>query len=577
MSTVEAPDQERPRAKHLPIRHHDEPLVVPARMVNEVLYCERLFYLEWVQGEFADNRFTVEGREVIHRRVDKKRGTPKAAPSAEDEAQPWQATSVWLTSERLGLTGKVDLVEADGSGLVVPVEYKRGRRPRVPEGAWLPERAQLCAQGMLLEEHGYRCEEGWIWFAGSRARVAIPFDEALRDVVRRALDRARHLARAGTLPPPLDDDPRCKGCSLSSICLPDEVHLLRGERSARVRPLHPRQDYRVPLYVHQQGSRVGVKKDRLKVTPRDGEPVEVRVRNTSQVCVFGHVQISTQAIRALLSRHVPVTFFSTGGWYLGRTLGHDTNNAELRAAQYATVGDEARSLAVARVLVGDKIANQRTLLRRNHPDPPAAALKELKFLGRKAQRAETAATLLGLEGAAAHLYFRLLPSMLKKADDAARLAFDFTGRNRRPPKDPVNAMLSLAYALLTKDWALTLQQVGFDPLLGLYHQPRFGKPALALDLMEPFRPLIADSTVLTAINTGAVRPGHFQQTPFGCSLTRAGRSAFIGAYERRLEQKVRHPLFDYRASYRRILELHARLLARHVLGELPAMPSFRTR
>lgn len=575
MSTAKAADEPKARAKHLPIRE-DPPLIVPARMVNEVLYCERLFYLEWVQGEFADNFFTVDGREVVHRRVDRPRGRAEPPVSNEEEAEPWEATSVWLTSDRLGLTGKVDLVEADGRGTVVPVEYKRGRRPRVPEGAWLPERAQLCAQGMLLEAHGYTCREGWIWFAGSRARVVVPFDDALRAEVQRALARARILTREARLPPPLDDDPRCKGCSLSSICLPDEVHLLRREREKRVRPLHPRQDYRVPAYVHQQGSRVGVKKDRLKITPREGEPVEVRIRNTSQLCLFGYVQMSTQATRALLARDVPVTYFTTGGWYLGRTLSHDTNNAELRAAQYAAVTDPAASLDVARILVADKITNQRTLLRRNQGQPTPAALKELKLLARKATNAESPATLLGLEGAAARLYFQSFSSMLKVDEDQG-LPFDFSVRNRRPPKDPVNALLSLAYALLTKELALTLQNVGFDPLLGLFHRPRFGKPALALDLMEPFRPIIADSTVLTVLNTGAVRPGHFRVTPFGCSLTRHGRTAFISAYERRLEQKVRHPLFEYRATYRRVLELHARLLSRHLLGELPTMPTFRTR
>jgi CRISPR-associated protein Cas1 len=151
------------------------------------------------------------------------------------------------------------------------------------------------------------------------------------------------------------------------------------------------------------------------------------------------------------------------------------------------------------------------------------------------------------------------------------------GRNRRPPKDPVNALLSFAYSMLTREWTITLSAVGLDPYRGYYHQPRFSRPALSLDMMEPFRPLIADSTVLTAINNGEVRPTDFVRSAGACVMSDAGRKRFIGAFERRMQQEVTHPIFKYRVSYRRLLEVQARLLIRHLAGEIPEYPNFVTR
>jgi CRISPR-associated protein Cas4 len=244
-----AEEEPTARAKPLPLGLRgpppSPPTHVPARMVNEVLYCERLMHIEWVQGDFADNAFTVEGR-LVHRRADRPGGAmpPLAstavggpgekaeAPDAEDlqtdpGPPPYTARSVWLTSDALGLTAKIDVVESETDGTVVPIEYKRGRAPDVAEGAYLPERAQLCAHVLLLREHGYRCEHGALYFAGSRRRVAVTIDE---DLVRRtllAVTRAKELASVGDAPAPLTDDPRCNGCSLVGVCLPDETNLLR--------------------------------------------------------------------------------------------------------------------------------------------------------------------------------------------------------------------------------------------------------------------------------------------------------------------------------------------------------------
>ena len=207
---------------------------------------------------------------------------------------------------------------------------------------------------------------------------------------------------------------------------------------------------------------------------------------------------------------------------------------------------------------------------------------------RLAQRAEGAASLeelLGLEGAAARIYFGRFAGMIKRETEAGEteageteaLGFDFRSRNRRPPRDGVNALLSLGYSLLAKDLTVACYAVGFDPMIGFYHQPRHGRPALALDLMEPLRPLIADSAVLSAVNTRMVSEKDLVQAGRAVSLTPAGRKAFFRAYELRMDTLVTHPLFDYRVSYRRLLEIQARLLAKRLEGDLDDYPVFVTR
>jgi CRISPR-associated protein Cas1 len=281
-------------------------------------------------------------------------------------------------------------------------------------------------------------------------------------------------------------------------------------------------------------------------------------------------------LAALFDLNIPVFFFSQGGWFRGRTSTHGSKNVELRVQQYRAADDTEAALGLARSFVTTKIRNQRTLLRRNAPRVGAVVLGELESLAKKAERAASVESLLGLEGTAARTYFGAFSKMLK-GDAEALGAFDMNGRNRRPPRDPINALLSFAYALLVKDCALALSVAGLDPMLGYLHRPRYGRPALALDLMEEMRPLIADSTVLMAVNNKEVRPSDFSVTVVGTALKAPGRKRFLATYERRMDQLVSHPLFGYRISYRRLLEVQARLLGRTITGEIPAYPAFRTR
>jgi CRISPR-associated endonuclease Cas1/CRISPR-associated protein Cas4 len=552
---------------------HDLPLL-PVRMLNEYQYCPRLAYLEWVQGEWADSADTVEGRSV-HRRVDKPAGAlppPEELPAEEK----LHARSITLSSNRLGLIAKMDLVETD-EGFVIPVDYKRGKRPHVALGAYDPERVQLCAQALILEEHGYRVREGVLYFAASRERVRVQLDDDLRAQTRNAIDGLRLVAAGGTIPPPLVDSPKCPRCSLVGICLPDEVNFLQREQTPP-RPLAVGRDEAMPVYVQANRAKVSKNGETLEVSVEDQTTATARLAEVSQLVLMGNVYVTTPTLHALMEREITVSWHSHGGWFIGHTVGTGHKNVELRTAQYRASFDETRCLRIARGLVIAKIQNARTLLRRNWKTgaAPEPLLDEFKRDIDQARRAGSLAELLGVEGNAAARYFRHFKQMLSP-DAGGGYAFDFERRNRRPPADPVNALLSFAYALLVRAWTVTLSAVGFDPYRGFYHQPRYGRPALALDLMEPFRPLIADSSVIQAINNGEVKPSDFISAAGGVALDAQGRKRFIAAFERRLGHEVTHPLFGYKLSYRRLLELQARLFGRHLLGELDEYPNFVTR
>ncbi len=564
--------------------------MIPARMLTEYAYCARLGVLMWAHGLFAESADTVDGVRR-HKRVDVAGPElpipePEAAPDeldfsggawapAEARDKPFVTRSVWMSAPKEGLTCKIDLVAAQ-EGEAVPVDTKRGAAPDVPEGAYEPERVQVCAQGLVLRENGWKSEHGYLYFAASKQRVKVVFDEALVGRTRALAKAFAAAAEAKELPPPLVDSPKCPRCSLVGICLPDETRLMT--ESAPELPLEPMRQLLapvadgMPLHVTVQGARVGVAYGEFVISERETELKRVRMAEVAHVALHGNVQMTAQAMSAALREGIPVCYFTYGGWFSGIARGLTHKHVQLRRAQFRVCEDAAASLAIARGIVRSKVRNQRTLLRRNGKLVDELTLREMARLADVAMSAESMSTLLGMEGMAAKLYFGSFSKMVRGG-----LAFDFATRNRRPPRDPVNALLSFAYALLTKDAVAALEAVGFDPFLGCFHQPRYGKPALALDLMEEFRPLIADSAVLMAVNNGEVDERSFVMKADGCNLTSAGRRAFIATYERRLEHVIQHPIFGYKASWRRILEVQARLLGRHMAGEIPRYVPIETR
>lgn len=541
-----------------------EPLLVPARMLNELAYCPRLFALEWVHGEWADSADTVEGR-TVHRRVDR----PTRAGLGEEVPE---LRSVSISDEGLGIIAKIDLVDIDG-GEVVPVDYKKGEAPVTDDGAWEPERVQVAAQVMLLRANGFRAPHGELWFAASRRRVRVEVDDALQARVIELRDRARSIAGEQALPPPLEDSPKCRGCSLVGICLPDETNLLTERASTPPRTLVSGREDQVPLYVRLQGGSLGKDHEELVVRDKGVEVGRARIAHTSRVVLLGNASVTTAALGRLAQEDVPLAVHSAGGWFQGTFWSAHGRNVAMRMAQHRAAADPGRALVLARRLVEGKIANQRVLLRRNGR-APEETLTRMRELGAALDRAEDLGVLMGLEGVAARLYFEQFPTMLK-GDLATSFAWE--GRNRRPPRDPINALLSFVYAVLVREYTVILHEIGLDPYVGFLHQPRPGRPALALDLMEELRPVLGDSCVINAVNNGVVGNEDFLVHPTGCALQDAGRRRFIELIERRLDETILHPVFGTKMSYRRVIEVQARLLGRTVLGEIERFPPFKVR
>ncbi len=636
----------------------DTPDYLPARMLNEFVYCPRLFYYEWVENVFAHNRETTEGA-IRHAKLDAKEDglIPASELSSTDTIQ---SRSIMLSSDRLGLIAKMDLVEVS-EGVVTPVDYKRGKpRKNVDTGeleAWDADRVQLAVQAIILRDNGYTCDEGVIYYVATKQRVRIHVDDSLVAQTLDALSQARQTAASNEIPLPLRDSPKCPRCSLVNICLPDETWscrsvLAKGERQQgllfdigipappaepmnhepRRRLVAARDDLR-PLYLNAQGLYVGKSGNVLKIKEKEKVVQEVRIGETCQVNVFGNIQLSTQAVQTLCENEIPIAYFSMGGWFYGVTHGLGVKNIYLRREQFRLADVPSFCLRLARMLVSGKIRNQRTMLQRNHIEPPSRPIALMKCMQEEAERAQSLESLLGIEGNAARIYFENLAGMIKVGKSAGLssaliedglsaedtqgeygnsrsdidltsdsgggisatgngkpsmdgntaknrsipFTFDFLRRNRRPPRDAVNALLSLAYSVLAKDLTIICHTVGFDPYLGFYHQPRFGRAALALDLMEPFRPLIADSAVLSAINTRMITSRDFIRAGDAVALTSEGRKSFFRAYEQRMDSLVTHPMFGYRVNYRRLLEIQTRLLARLLMGEIASYPAFVTR
>jgi CRISPR-associated protein Cas1 len=545
------------------------PELIPARMLNEHVYCPRLAYLEWVDRKFEDSADTVEGR-WVHRRVDDERGSLPDGREHDEDAP--RATSIWLSSERIGLTAKVDLLEPR-AGAVVPVEYKRGAPRSTESPLWEPELVQLCAQVLLLRDAGYEVEHAEVYFDETRTRHRIPVEGNLVERTRAALSELRANAARDEAPPPLVDSPKCERCSLVGLCLPDEVNALREVGRARPRRLVAGDSPATPLYATTPGARLSKRGGRAVMMEDGRETSSRRLLDVSQIAVFGNVDVGSALLRACFDHGIPVMWFTMGGWFSGVAAGMPPKNVELRIRQHRAAAIGTPELAAA--FVAGKIRNSRTLIRRHGDERAAKALTQLAELARAAGQERRLAALLGLEGTAARLYFEQFGALLGRSGDPHE--FNLEHRNRRPPRDRVNALLSFYYALLVKDTTVAVLTAGFDPYVGFYHRPRFGRPALALDLAEEFRPLIADSAVLTAINNGEVSGEDFVKRAGGVALTVAGRRRAVRAYERRMSSELTHPTFKYRASYRRTLEIQARLLAAYLVGDVPAYRPLTTR
>lgn len=585
--------------------------------LHALAYCERLFYLENVeQLRVADERVYAGRR--LHVELERQ----------EDEGE-W--LTLQLESARYGLTGKVDCVRRR-DGLLIPYEHKRGRAARKATGepeAWWSDRLQVIAYAALVEEHSGRAvTEGRVRYHADNVMVRVPIDDAARALLVEAIARARELQATVVRPPVTANEKLCAKCSLAPVCLPEEARLgVRGRPGegatgglhdvARAIPLapslpvsaspspsvspsprrkairlFPADDDRRALHVVTQGARVGRKGDRLEVTPpvgADDMPMQYPVHEVGQVVLHGFTQITTQALGFCATHAVGVHWLTTGGRYLG-AWSSGAGSVQRRIRQYQALTDPGRCLQLARQLVEARVRGQMSFLLRasresgrdkgkdadrdndagQQPAPGksaelAAALATMRKLLGPLARAQNIHSLRGYEGSIGAQYFKALPQLIV-AEAGAEMKPD--GRNRRPPRDRCNALLSFGYALLQRDVLNAILVVGLDPSLGFYHQPRSQAHPLALDLMELFRVPLVDLPVVASINRRQWdADADFQIAGQQVWLSQAGKRKFIALYERRKEDQWKHPVIGYSLSYARLLELEVRLLEKEWMGE----------
>ena len=331
-----------------------------------------------------------------------------------------------------------------------------------------------------------------------------------------------------------------------------------------------------PLYITTQGAKLRYRKRRLvveKETTDAQHPREITAVpavHVSQVLIFGNVSVTTPALSFLLENSIDTVFLTLRGRYKGRLVGPSGGNGRLRLRQYERVSDLDWALETARAIVTTKLHNTRTLLRRyarrqtsevsqtSKVSTLSAAADQLSDLISRADRCRTINSLSGVEGRGAAVYFSVLRRLIQDKE------WEFTKRTRRPPRDPVNALLSFGYTVLTHNVESAIRAVGLDPYIGFLHQVAYNRPSLALDLVEEFRPIVVDSVVLRCLNNNIILPAHFTINPEGAYpvlLNDDGRGLFIRELETRFNLEFKHPDTTERVTYRRCFELQARHLA----------------
>ena len=588
--------------------------VLPVRRLNNYVFCPRLFYFQWVENIFQESADTVAGS-LMHRNVDapSKLDDEKAKALSEGLPEGARLRSLRLESEKLGIVGMMNLVEGRAEGAEI-VDYKKGSARRNSEGereAREPETVQMGAYALLLREHGINATKAAIYYGAERRRVPIEVTDALLERTKQAIADAKSLAASGRCPPPLKNDPRCLGCSAYPICLPNESlwwsaakSAVRGEaqlrfgfdvareddvrervlqaldfaaeavrRAPTLEAPRPENDDREVLVVQTPGAQIGQRGDALVVSVKGEEVRKFPGQQIRSIYLYGAVQMTAQAVETCLDLGIDVAWFSPAGRFLGMLQGLPASGVDARRGQYRLFDLPGVRLELAREVIRAKIHNQRVMLMRNG-EAPERVVQLMAHFRDATNGVRDLTELLGIEGNAAALYFEHFETMLKSREG---WDFNWRGRNRRPPRDPVNALLSLGYSVLAKELTGVCHAVGVDPYLGFMHQPRYGRPALALDLMEEFRALVADSVAISVINRGEIGPEDFIKGANGTFLNERGRKAFWEAWFRRMDTEVSHPEFGYKMNYRRMLEVQARQLWRVLRGEAAKYHGFTTR
>ncbi len=525
--------------------------------LHALAYCPRLYYLEEVEELYTQDAAVFAGRR-LHAELEKQ------------EDEEWE--ELFIESEELGLRGRVDALRTR-DGQTIPYEHKRGRCHRdenkQPQ-AWESDKLQILAYACLLESaQGILIKEGRIRYHADNVLVHVPLDDVGRAAVTKAIAKARTLRQSTHRPPVTDNERLCARCSLSPVCLPEEARLAHNREWQPIR-LFPEDDERQIIHVLEPGTRVGRTGEQIKITRRN-QPVETTpARQVGQLVLHSFSQISTQALHFCTSQGIGVHFISGGGRYLG-SFDSRSGSIQRRIRQYAALSNSHTCLELARKLVTCRGQGQRKFLMRGKRGMKQksarleSAIAQMKAVLKLLPKAESVDSLLGFEGNLAAVYFGALPCLFA---DGVSPQMGFSGRNRRPPKDRFNCLLSFGYALLLKDVMNGILTVGLEPALGFYHQPRTQAAPLALDLMEIFRVPLVDMTVMASVNRSQWDVvADFEVRGQQVWLSEAGKRKFVELYERRKQETWKHPVTGYSLTYRRLLELEVRLLEKEWSGE----------
>jgi CRISPR-associated protein Cas1 len=523
-------------------------------------YCERLFFLEEVENIHLEDAAVFAGR-TLHEEMRQR----------EQEAGHWHELT--LSSERLGLVGKFDYLRRRDRGLI-PYELKRGgaqRQTGAPAAVWDSDRIQLGAYALLLEEFsGETIHEGRVHYHRDQITVRVPIDASLRADVSQSVARAQALRQQVERPPIASNDRLCLRCSLAPVCLPEEERLAQDDSWEPIR-LFPMERETRTIHVLEPYARIGKSAETLKIEVKDQPTRQIPLHEIHALVLHGSPQMSTQALQTCVRYGIGIHWISAGGWYTAGLSG-GAGPVHKRIRQYQALTEPELSLKLACKLVHAKVETAlRYLLRATRGKDRQAIMgydeqiRQMRLSLKAIHRANSLDSLRGYEGLAARAYFALLPALFRPEVDPA---LHLQGRNRRPPRDRFNALLSFGYSLLYQAVLQAIMVVGLDPALGFYHQPRSQAYPLVLDLMELFRLPIWDIAVLGSINRLQWDPAtDFAVTPEKVWLSDSGKRKAITLFEKRLDEVWKHPVVDYSLSYARLIELEVRLLEKEWRGQ----------